>query len=205
MQKGLIFLLLLISIDCFSLNATLGQVGERIVSTRDVEVHHMIVHALYHYKSKPKDLPFNKQDLQREVSSFMLEEMVYQEAKSFGLAKVSSKEIKRSSTKVLARILKSPLSSYWKKWGIETDELDLFVERNIRARRLISIKRKSAEVLVSDTEIDNYLKANAIKEEERNKKNYRDTVRSFLGRRQGEERLRQWFQVLKSKYEVKVF
>lgn len=186
-------------------NTTLGQVGEEIVSTRDVEIHYMMIHALYHYKSKPMNLPLTRRSLNKEISNFMLEEMVFQEAKSFALAKIAKKQIMKKSTQVLSRILGSSYAKNWKAWKVETQELDQFVHRNLRSRKLIGVKRKSAEVLVSELEVDNYLKANSIKEDDQKNKMYRKTVKSFLGRKQGEQRLREWFQVLKEKYKVRVF
>lgn len=206
MKLLVILFVLFSSSNVYSLsNSTLGQVGEEIITTRDVEIHYMVVHSLYHYKSKASKFPLNKSVLNKEISSFMLEEMVFQEAKEFQLAKVPRAEIMKKSTMALSRILRSPYAKVWKAWKVETVELDKFIHRNLRARKLISVKRKSAEVLVSEAEVDNYLKANEIKEEDRENKLYRKTVKSFLGRKQGEQRLREWFQVLKSKYKVKVF
>lgn len=204
------FFLFIVSI-CFSLSAnsqvneTLGRVGKDLVTLRDVETHYMVVHMLYHFKAEPKELPLNANSIQRELSNYMLEKMIFNEASSFNLAPVKKREIQRKGSLVLGRILKSGLAKRWKAWQVETSELDRLLESNLRSRKLISIKRKAAEVLVSESEVDSYMEENKVKVSERSNPKYRNTVKNFLGRRQGEQRLREWFQMLKQKYEIRTF
>ena len=188
-------------------NRSMAALGKEFVSKRDVQIHSILQKMMYQYKSENLDFESVKQDefLNRELGNYILERVIFLEAKSFGLATVEASLVKREGSKVLGRILKSNFSKFWKELGVETDEYDVFVEQKLRSRKFISIKKEAAQVLVTDREIDQYMQQNKMEEELISQEKLRSRVKQYLGNKQGEKQLREWFELLRNKYQVRVF
>ncbi|MEC9283960.1 MAG: hypothetical protein VX642_14700 [Bdellovibrionota bacterium] len=207
-MKLLVFLFFLfVSVHSHALsNRSMASLGKEYVSKRDVQIHSILQRMMYQYKSANLDFDSVEQDeyLNRELGNYILERVIFLEAKSFGLAKVDETLVKREGSKVLARILKSEFSKMWKSLGVETDEYDIFVEQKLRSRKFISIKKEAAQVLVTDREIDQYMEQNKMEKELFSQEKLRSRVKQYLGNKQGEKQLREWFELLRNKYQVRV-
>lgn len=186
-------------------NRSLGKAGNEVITARDVEINYLMNQMLFHYKLEVKSLPLTVEQQLKELANLQLEIIVNEEAQAFNVAAVAPINVTKNREKFLQRMISSSAYSYWKALGVSSQEIQNFLSRKLRARNFIGIKRKSSEVLVSDEDVLDYYNKNKQRFGDGEYNKYKENIRSFLEKRQGEERLREWFQILKEKYKLNTF
>ncbi len=205
---------------CFGVNAyatealvvseTVGQVGDHVVTSREVRIAKLIEEVLYP-SAKAKDKGKNLMDLaspvtdpsfQSALTSVLLEIVVSFEAQNFNLVEVSDEEFQSA----LVQVEKSEgAKSVWRRWDLQSQELKNFVKRKMIARRFLSFKTNSMSSIVSDPEVKAYYDKNRSRFSEDSYAAYKENIRTFLQQQQLEDRLRSWFEVIQRKYKVRNF
>ena len=190
------------------INQSLARIRGEVVSIRDVQIHASLQQILYTAQEansaalRAKIAPAR---VQKDLGNYILERVIFLEAEALELAPLNSGEWKKEWSKLQSSLKAKSYSEALGDLQVEDSEWEMFLKQKLRARAFIRLKRQNAKVLVTEKEINEYMQQNQVKEEQRQDPNLRQRVRSFLGNKQGEKQLLEWFELLRSKYEVKVF
>lgn len=186
-------------------SSTVGQVGTYVITSREV----LIAGILEKWSLAPGNNIKNRSDwiLKEDTTAFrqaltqvMLEKVVMLEAENFSVAQVSNDEIKKMSAKMVEELKEWP---DWKKLEVSNAELENQFQRHLRAKAFLKFKTESTGVRVSEEEAKSYFEKNRLRFGNLPFSQFRDSIREFLTQKQQEDRLRDWFEVLKRKYRVR--
>lgn len=185
------------------LTTTVGNVGGKAITSREVQISYLVERALYGEKGKQVSIPpleIKQKEFSSEVNAVLLEQVVYLEAQSFSVQRTSNQELELAEQKVLEVLNKN---DQWLKLGVSRSELSQTIERKMRAKRFIQFKAKSSVVQPTDDEAKEYFEKNRVKFGSLPFEKFQDNIKAFLSRQQVDRRLRDWFEVLQEKYKVK--
>ncbi|HEY8272796.1 MAG TPA: hypothetical protein VIG33_18025 [Pseudobdellovibrionaceae bacterium] len=208
------FLVLTLSVlsGIFSLAATpavisqsVGRVGERIVTSREVQISAVLTRALFPIKeAKPSvnlyEVHLGDSAFMGEVTALLLEVVVDKEAESFSVAKVSEEELQQSLRKI-EKVVEG--KTYWESLEVSPAELKRFVLQKLTAKAFIQFKTNSMVGVVSDAEALAYYEKNRLKFGDLPFSSFKENIKTFLAQQQLEERSRTWFEIIKRKYKVR--
>lgn len=185
-------------------STSVGRVGGEVVTSRQVVMNHLVENALYRSNAKPTLKLDGVQDraFVREATAVLLETAIYFEAESFGAATTKEKHIESQIRKVQAAVKKQPL---WSQLQVTTEELNRIVMRKVRAKDFIRFKIDSATIPITDKEAEDYFNANRLKFENLPYENFKSNIKAYLTKQQVDRRLKEWFELLQSKYRVRNF
>jgi hypothetical protein len=91
----------------------------------------------------------------------------------------------------------------WNQLGVSDSQLKEMVSRKLRANRFIKYKSNSSYVQVSDEEAREYYNKNELKFGATDFESFKDNIKKYLGRKNAEDRLRDWLDVLRKKHKVR--
>lgn len=203
-----LFLLLLFcapsSFAAVLVSESVGQVGTRILTSREVQISSTIEHILEPEKNekglfqiKPEEPGFPNQ-----VTALLLEAVVAREAESFNVGQVSDQDVKAAAEKV-AKTVKG--NSYWEALEVTPDEVRQQVQQKLQAKSFIKFKTESMSSIVSERDVRDYYEKNRAKFGNVPYASIHDNIKAYLGQEQLKDRLRSWFEVIKRKYQVRNF
>lgn len=186
------------------ITSAVGRVKDHIVTSREVQINHTLDQALGTDKIDRIKVPRDPDSASfaKLVTSVLLEWVVHYEAKNMAVANISSTEIASSLTTVKGRLSKVDA---WKSLRVGNQELEVMLERKLQAKKFIRFRADSSVMPVSDTEAQRYFEANRLKFGDLPFDNFRGQIKNFLSRQQVERRLKDWFEVLQTKYQVRNF
>lgn len=183
-----------------------GKVGGQFITSRQVQIAYAIENILF-----PKETVSSKLSIEMDLDSslfktestaLILESVVAQEAINFNVSKVSEADIKKSYEKVLNA---TKNSSYFKSLKADENELKKMIENKIVAKNFLQFKTNSMATIISDAEAKLYFEQNSQKFSSVTFESMKKNIRDFLSRQQTEDRLKTWFEIIRKKYDVKVF
>lgn len=188
-----------------SMNA--GRAGDIVVTTREVLIHHLIEVALNPTKpakNQPKEIlnldhPRSR-DFVRETTTVLLENAIYLEAESVGAVPLTKERVQSAIALVDKKMRRN---SAWQKLEVAPDELKVIITRALRAKDFIKFKVDSAAIPISDSEAEEYFNSNRLKFENLPFANFKDNIKAFLTKQQVDKRLKEWFELLQSKYHIR--
>jgi hypothetical protein len=192
------------------ISETLGQVGDHVVTSREVRIAKLIEDVLYP-SAKANDkantlmnlaTPVTEPQFQIALTAVLLEIVVSFEAQNFNLVEIPDEELQASVVQVENSAAAKAVE---RRWGLQTSELKSFVKRKMIARRFLKFKTNSMSGIVSDSEVKAYYDKNRSKFSGESYAAYKENIRSFLQQQQLEDRLRAWFEVIQRKYKVRNF
>ena len=191
------------------INSSVGQVGEQVITARQVWISSFFEHWSLARKSpdakiktpKPDWKPAIKSEaFNQAASSLMLESMVAQEAENFSVAQVDAAKVKSET----AEFLKAMSGfSEWNQLEISEKEMEKFLEKKLRAQNFLKFKTDSVGVVISDEDAKVYFDKNRVKFGNLPFAQFRESIKEVLSRQMLEERLKDWFEILKRKYRVR--
>ena len=190
-------------------NSSVGQVGEQVITARQVWVSSFFEHWSLARKStdakiknpKPDWKPALKSEaFNQAASSLMLESMVAQEAENFSVAQVDGSKVKNEASDFLKSMNGF---SEWTQLEVSQKEMEKFLEKKLRAQNFLKFKTDSVGVVISDDEAKAYYDKNRVKFGNLPFSQFRDSIKEVLARQMLEERLKDWFEILKRKYRVR--
>ncbi len=212
-----LLLLILCSPFCFAepkANQALAQVGTLIVTKRDVQVLYAMTQIDLNKDNDDSKLkskkPLKKISLylpEAELTEFLtqavLDSMVAQESDSF-LSKETSltEKVNVLSAHYEPLFAQDPQVAPLK---IENLEIHDLVLRKLKAQSFLKFKTESLVVLVSDEEIKQYFQKNRVKFGSAPLDAVKENIRQYLVTGQIQDKLKEWFEILKRKYKVKYF
>lgn len=187
------------------LSLAVGQVRERVVTSREVQINQALEQLLYPEK-KAKDIKILKDTdsaaFAKQVTAVLLEWVVHLEADQVGVVKATSDEINSAQSQIKKELGKN---TAWKDLKVGSKELSGVLQRKIQAKKFIRFRADSSLVPVSDLEAQRYFEQNRIKFGQLPFDNFKDNIKAFLARQQVERRLKDWFDLLQGKYQVRNF
>lgn len=205
----ILFLSLLISVPTWAANVvseTVGQVGDYVITSREVQITTVIDGILYPPKDKKSSALLETapgtSDFRSHVTAVLLESVVATEAESFNVGTIADPELNEA----LAKVEKATVGkTYWSQLQPSAAEVKKFTARKLVAKSFIRFKTTSMAGIISDFDALEYYQKNRVKFGSTPFKEIRDNIRTFLAQQQLEERLRSWFELMKRKYKVRNF
>jgi hypothetical protein len=214
-----VFLLPTLSWAKSASSATLAEVAGKVVTTRDVQISSVMNHwfSLHDQPSAPKAaskakglkpidyrswfLDPKSEAFRHELSAVMVEQLVVVEAENFSVAKLSKAEID-TVVHSLGEELKA--SSEWQALEISPAELEEHVSRHLRAKEFMKFKAESMGLQVSDETARAYYEKNRIRFNNLPFENFKSSIKEYLTSQDVESKMKDWFDVLRKKYKVKI-
>lgn len=183
------------------LNQWVGRVGEEMITLRDIQLSELVGSVLFPApeSTKPQALQLSAAQQEQGLAKVLLEWAVYKEAQAIALAVVSKEEVLELTAKVNSKLAPLP---QWRRLEVEGGELHAIVLRKVRASRFIEFKTQAAQVPITDLEALDYFEKNRSKFGTLPFERFRAQIKIFLSREQAEKRLKDWFQVIRKKYQV---
>ena len=182
-----------------------ASIENHILTNRDVETNFMVDRALYN-DSQVSPPTLGTEEFNQSLNRLLVEMMVSEEATFFEVAKVTPADVEESFQNVKKHISASTSTSdRWRKLSVKDQDLKAMVSRKLRANRFIKYKSNSSFVEPSDEEARDYFKKNRLKFGTMEFESFKGSIQKFLGKRNAEDRLRDWFDILRKKHQVTNF
>ncbi len=188
-----------------TITQVVGQAGDRIVTSREVQVNYFAEAALFPDEKSKQDLKLTAADsgFAREITHVLIEWIVYKEADIFNAATVPEDDILKSISVIRTSANLAELKSYWDNFGVTTQELREVVKRKLVAKKFIQFKTRASVVPVTDAEALQYFQKNRIRFGNAPFAQFKDSIKSLLAQEQANTRIRDWFELLQKKYRVR--
>ncbi|MEK2690651.1 hypothetical protein AAAA73_16285 [Bdellovibrio sp. GT3] len=185
---------------------TVGQVGDYVITSREVQITTVIDHILFPPKDKKSTAlmetgPESK-EFRNHVTAVLLEAVVAMEAATFNVGTASVAELDEAIVKVERT---ASGKTYWNQLQPTAAEVKRFTDRKLVAKSFMKFKTGSMAGIVSNVDAYEYYQKNRSKFGSTPFAEIRDSIKTFLGQQQLEERLRAWFELMKRKYKVRNF
>lgn len=202
-MKLLFFTFILsLSIQVFAITSeVVAKIGKDVVTSRKVTAD-LILEAHWAKSSDVRVPPVQSSEFNNELNRFLMERVVYLESQSFSLISVTPAEIEKTRRNVLQRIKASKSASTWNQLGLTNEEITELVKQKIASQKFIEFKSKASYVPVTEAEAFNYFQNNASQYEGKEYKNVKESIKRSLARIQAQQRLEDWYEILKKKYDV---
>lgn len=184
---------------------TVGQVGDFVTTSREVQISTAIEKVLFPGKGDSAgnaELRVDQPEFRNAVTSVLLEVVVALEAENFSVASVSEKDISEAVIKVDKSL---GGKDYWSQLEVSNLELKKLITRKFVAKNFLKFKANSMTAIITDQEAQSYYEKNRLKFGTTSFASFKENIKAFLGQQQLEERLRSWFEVIKRKYKVRNF
>ncbi len=180
-----------------------AEVNQKVLSSRDVEVHYLVTKILEGQVSK-LPLAMDSDDFRLSLDQLIVESMVYSEAVDFGIAKITDEEMETAFKNVKQKIGETAaLKARWIVLDYSDAKLRDKIQRRLRSGKLLKYKADSNNQQVTDDEAKDYFEKNKQRFGNIDFENYKPTIKKFIAKKTADDRLREWFDVLKKKYKVK--
>lgn len=181
-----------------------GLVRNQVLTSREVLIQNALDLALYDKDAKSKlkapQLALDSKAFAKAAQDALLEAVVSLEAQNFNLMQISAEEYKTAERQV-TRLLKD--SPEWKKLEPAPRELERGLRRKLQAKKFIQFRSESSVLPVTDPEAQRYYEENKGKFGNLPFENLKENIKAYLSKTQVDKRLKDWFDVLLSKYQVK--
>ncbi len=158
--------------------------------------------ASHHSSLKDQWLLANESpDLQAHLAQVLVEIVVSAEAESFSIGQIDKEELERWQ-----KHLQEQTQSWapWKTFEVQQDELSGILNRKMRAKNFLKFKMEASGVTVSEDEVKQYYEKNRVKFGNMPFAQFRQSIRDKLTQDQTQDRLKDWFDILKRKYRVRL-
>ncbi|OFZ19063.1 MAG: hypothetical protein A2Z20_05105 [Bdellovibrionales bacterium RBG_16_40_8] len=184
-----------------------GRVSDIVITSREVVINYMIEEALVSPDAKSQKLALKPQDIKsaafiRETTAALFETAIYLEAESFSETAVSEAVVESKAQDVIRKL---KTNKDWKKLEVANREIKNILRRKLRAKDFIRFKIDSVAITITDQEAQDYFDNNRLKFENLNFSNFKENIKSYLTKQQADKRLKDWFELLQSKYRVHNF
>lgn len=188
-----------------------GQADTHVVTSREVQISWIIDKAMQIPNGKKTSestpnrsdwlLKIESADFQKHLSQVLLELVVSMEAENFSVGQVTSVEIQNGVNQV-----KSMTGSWepWKDLEVSHAELEQIMTRKLKARRFLKFKTDTSGVRVSDEDAKAYFEKNRVKFGNLPYSQFKSQIKEYLSQEALQDRLKDWFEILKRKYRVKL-
>lgn len=185
------------------ISTSVGQVKDHVVTSREVQIYYVAEKILYGGGKQNLTLPeVETPAFGKEITGALMEWVVFLEAEALSTAQVTPAELTSAFDKVRdAMRTKKELS----RLQASDREIKAAVERKHKAKKFIQLKAETSVIPVTDAEVEKYFNDNKARFGNLPLAQFKDNIRAFLTRQQVDKRLKDWFEVLQAKYQVRHF
>jgi len=183
-------------------SAGIGMVKGEVITSRQVHIQNLLESALYlkNSKNQLKNLPLDSKAFAKVVQDTLLESAIALEAQNFNVVQVPATEIAQLESRAAAALAGVPA---WKDLKVTPRELQDGLRRKASAKKFVQFRAQSSVLPITDSEAQKYFNENRLKFGDLPYENFKENIKSFLSRTQVERRLKDWYEVLLNKYQVK--
>ncbi len=183
-----------------------AQVGNHVVTSREVQISAILDQVLATPQKKvseaerkswwvePKTEAYNK-----NLAQTLLELVVQMEAENFSIGQVSQEDMQNYEAHAIEHV------KGWSQWqGLEVSQLEMqqMMMRKLRAKNFLKFKTESAGVQIGDEEAKKFYEKNRVKFGNQPFAQFKDNIKQALAQDQLQDKLKDWFEILKRKYRV---
>jgi hypothetical protein len=183
-----------------------AQAGNHVVTSREVQISSIFDQSLATPNKKAAEIDRKNWLVEAKTEAFnqalaqvLLELVVQMEAENFAVGQVSQEDIQTYEKHAQEQV------KDWKPWQeLEVSELERqqILMRKLRARNFLKFKTESSGVQISDDEAKRYYEKNRVKFGNSPFAQFREHIKEALAQTQLQEKLKDWFEILKRKYRV---
>ena len=178
-----------------------AQVGEHIVTSREVYLFYALNQMLDGLALDPKVLNIESDEFAREIRNTLRDWCVFLEARAFQAVPVFEEDVQKNYSQL---IVKKWMSHPWQKqYEYSTQELRHNLVRVMQARQLLQFRSQASSILVSDSDAQKYYEENRFKFGDAKLESVKDNIKAFLAKNQAERRMYDWVELLRTKYQTK--
>jgi hypothetical protein len=188
-------------------SAAVGQVGGQVLTSREVQISYAVDQFLLTQGALKKDadrlawvVATDSEGFRAHLSRMMLEFLIKMEAESFSVAQVPPEEAKAEMNSIKEGMKDWPL---WKTWEVGDTELEQLLFRRKMAKNFLKFKTESSGVVITDLEAKAYFDKNRVRFGSAPFAQFKEGIREVLAQQQLEDKLKDWFEILKRKYRVR--
>jgi hypothetical protein len=196
-----------LDVKSVSVTRAVGEVGPRIVTSREVRMNEAISQivnppAVDVAGTKKRIIAIDDPAFPAQVLKVLDEWTVFLEANVIG-----SKTADKAEAARLAKLVLDAWKGFpdWERLEASPNEIRDIIERKLAAQSLEHLKGDASLVNVSDAEALQYFKKNRLRFGNLPFENFKDGIKQALIRSQTERRLTEWRAVLRKKYRVRNF
>lgn len=178
------------------LTQTVGTSAFQVVTSREVKATEMISKSLEKEMKESTVLQLSQEGAGRTL----FEIAIYRDSQSLAAIKLDADEVSNLVSLVKNRLSKN---SDWKKLEITDAEIKTWVERKKIATEYMKLKASSLTTIVTDQEIQDYYEKNRVKFGSTPLADQRSNIRLFLQKESQKQRVQEWMNALRTKYQIR--
>ncbi len=200
---SLLFLLLFsVSVSGFS-SEVVAQIKKEVITSRRIQIDIILEKFWESVDKNYREPSIQSQLFQQELDRYLVERAVFFESQSLNMVQALPKEIQTQKKSFLSHLKKStPAFKEWEKLSPSDKELADLIQQKIAAQKMIEFKSRSSLVPVTNAEAFHYFKNNPKKFQDKEYVQVRDSLKVELAKEQAQQRLLDWYDILRKKYEV---
>jgi len=208
MSKALL-LACLLSLSFFSpfsdarlISMTVGRSQNHVFTSREVHLRHLLGEAM---KGKKAAYRLDSEDSKAffaETDKTILEQLIAEESKHFSTVRLNESDFDRELKKLPTALF---TSAEWKALKPAPEEWKEIFWRRLQAEKFIQFRAQSSVIPISDGEARRYFEENRLKFGDLPFEQFKENIKIFLRRSQVEQRLKDWYEVLRAKYKARNF
>jgi hypothetical protein len=176
---------------------SMAHVGGHVITSREVAISRLVQEGMESGLVGKKTV----EEQSKDVNATLTEWVLFLEAESFAVGKPTDVMIKAEAQKVLQSV---GTKSDWKKLEVSSAELRETINRKLTAQNLLRFKTEFSGVKVTDDEAKLYFEKNRAKFGNVPFATFQDSIKNYLTQQNMEDKMKDWFTVLKRKYKVRV-
>lgn len=188
------------------ISMSVGRAEGHVFTSRETHMQHLLEIARQpqaptgqsSYKTHPED----SRAFFDQVDKTILEYLISEEAKNFSAVRLTEEEFNEASEKLPSSLFQS---SAWKALNTTSKEWKGVLWRKAQADKFIRFRAQSSVIPISDMEAKRYFDENRLKFGNLPFEQFKENIKVYLRRSQVESRLKDWYDVLRSKYKARNF
>ena len=188
------------------LSEAVAQAGTHVVTSREVQISHVLDQVLATANKKLSEsekrawwIDSKSEAYSKSLAQVLLELVVQMEAENFSVGQTSQEDLQTYEKHALE------LVKGWDRWAeleVSPMEMQQILQRKLRAKNFLKFKTDSSGVQISDDEAKRFYEKNRVKFGSAPFAQFKDTIKEALAQEQLQEKLKDWFEILKRKYRV---
>ena len=186
-----------------------AQAAGHVITSREVIVSNIVAQSLSEQTQILKDkkkmsdwiLKPGTEIYKEHLGQILLEMVVNKEAENFSIGDVSNGEIQAAEKQVSEAV---GGWSFWQNLEVTTAELNQMIVIKLRAKNFLKFKSETSGVNITDDEAKAFYDKNRVKFGNVPFAQFKESIKGVLAQQQLQEKLKDWFDILKRKYRVKV-
>lgn len=182
------------------LSMSVARTNSYIFTSRETHIQNLLETALEDSSSEFKKLSEDSQAFYNQVEKTIVEHLVAQEASHFSTVRLTDEELKKAFDRLSKAVFQSPA---WKSLEPSEKEWKEIFFRKVQASKFIQFRAQSSVIPVSDVEARKYFNENRLKFGDSSFEQFQENIKIYLRRSQVEQRLKDWYDVLRSKHKAR--